>query len=73
MIAKVLSGELSCMHTGLVFETLSVPCRAPDKREYLVVIGKLFCLFCIKTYIVTPHQNRLDETVQMRGHNIWFH
>ena len=28
--------------------------------------------FCTKTYDVTPHLNRLDETVQMRGHNIWF-
>ena len=24
-------------------------------------------------YVVTPHLNRLFETVQMRGHNIWFH
>ena len=24
------------------------------------------------TYVVTPHLNRLDETVQMRDHNIWF-
>ena len=24
----------------------------------------------LKTYIVIPHLNRLDETVQMRGHNI---
>ena len=29
-----------------------------------------FCYFCIKIYVVTPHLNRLDETVQMRGHNI---
>ena len=28
--------------------------------------------YCIKTYIVTPHQNRLSETVLMRGHNICF-
>ena len=28
--------------------------------------------FCIKTHAVTPHLNRLDETVQMRGHIIWF-
>ena len=28
--------------------------------------------FCIKTYVVTPQLNCLDETVQMRGHNIWF-
>ena len=46
--------------------------RALDKREYLVIIKNNFCLFCIKTYVVTSHLNSLDETVQMRGHNIWF-
>ena len=46
--------------------------RALDKREYLVIIRDNFCLFCIKSYVVTLHLNRLDETVQMRGHNIWF-
>ena len=30
------------------------------------------CQFCIKTFVVTPHLNRLIETVQMGGHNIWF-
>ena len=46
--------------------------RALDKREYLVIIGDNFCKFCIKTYVMTPHLNRLVKTVQMRGHNIWF-
>ena len=46
--------------------------RALDKREYLVIIRDNFCLFCFESYVVTPHLNRLDETVQMRGHNIWF-
>ena len=46
--------------------------RALDKREHLMIIRDNFCLFCIKTYVVTPHLNRLDERVQMRGHNIWF-
>ena len=46
--------------------------RALDKREYLVKIRDNFCLFCMKTYVVTTHLNRLSETVQMRGHNIWF-
>ena len=27
----------------------------------------------IKTYILTPHENRLGETVLMRGHNVCFH
>ena len=41
-------------------------------REYLVIIRDNFCLCCIKTYVVTPHLNRLDETVQMTDHNILF-
>ena len=44
--------------------------RVLDKREYLVIIRDNFCLFCIKTYVVTPHLNRLDETVQMRDYNM---
>ena len=31
-----------------------------------------FPYFSIKTYIVTPHLNRLTEMVLMRGHNIRF-
>ena len=46
--------------------------RALHKREYMLVIRDIFCYFSIKTYVVTPHLNRLDETVQMRGHNIRF-
>ena len=46
--------------------------RALDKREYLVIIRDNFCSFYIKTYGVTIHLNRLDETVQLRSHNIWF-
>ena len=41
--------------------------RGLDKREYLMIIRDNFCKFCIKTFVMTPH-----ETVQMRGHNIWF-
>ena len=40
--------------------------RTLDKREYLMIIGDMFF------YVVTPHLNHLIETVQMRGHNIWF-
>ena len=46
--------------------------RALDKREYLVIFRDNFCLFCIKIYVVTPHLNRLDERVQIRGYTIWF-
>ena len=45
---------------------------ALDKREYMMIIRDNFCKLCIKTYVVTPHLNRLVKTVQMRGHNIWF-
>ena len=31
-----------------------------------------FSYFSLKPYVVTPHLNRLIETVQMRGHNICF-
>ena len=55
---------------GKKIQVLTV--RAPDKREYWVIIWGNFLYFCIKTYVVTPHLNRLDETVQMRGHNITF-
>ena len=36
-----------------------------------MIIRDNFCLFCFEPYVVTPHLNRLVETVQMRGHNIW--
>ena len=32
-----------------------------------------FSYFSSKTYVVTPHLNRLVETVQMRGHSICFY
>ena len=35
-----------------------------------MIIRDNVCLFCIKSYVVTPHLNRLDETVQISGHNI---
>ena len=37
--------------------------RALDKKEYLMIVRDTF-------YVVSPHLNRLDETVQMRDHNI---
>ena len=46
-------------------------CRALDKRKVLMIIRDNFNQFCIKSYNVTPNLNRLVETVQMRGHNIW--
>ena len=46
--------------------------RALDKRKYLVIIRDNFCEFCLKTNVVTPHLNRVNKTVQMKGHNIWF-
>ena len=33
----------------------------------------VFSYFSLKQYVVTPHLNYLDETLQMRGHNICFY
>ena len=43
--------------------------RVPDKREYLMMF---FLTSHQKPYVVTPHLNRLYETVQLKGHNICF-
>ena len=44
--------------------------RALDKREYQIII---FLSSHRNHNVVTPHLNRLIETVQMRGHNICFY
>ena len=41
-----------------------------DKKGYLMIIVDNFSYFSLKPYVVTPHLNRHDETVQMRGHKI---
>ena len=39
----------------------------------MIIRGNFYYTFnSDKNYVVTPLQNRLNETVQMRGHNIWF-
>ena len=37
-----------------------------------MIIRDNFSYISLKPYVVTPHLNRLDETVQMRGHNCVF-
>ena len=37
-----------------------------------MIIMDNFSEFCIKMYVVTPHLNRLNEKVKVRGHNIIF-
>ena len=39
----------------------------------LIIIDGDFSNFSLKPYIVTPCLNHLDETVQMRSHNIHFY
>ena len=51
----------------------AITSRALDKRRYLLIIEGYFSYFLLKPYVVTPHLNRLVETVQMRGHNICFY
>ena len=45
--------------------------RALNKKKYLMIIQDNFCLFCIKTHVVTLRLNCLNKVVQMRGHNVW--
>ena len=35
-----------------------------------MIIDNNFPYFSVKAYVVTSHLNRLDETVQMRSHNV---
>lgn len=35
-------------------------------------IKEYFSYFSLEPYVVTPHLKRLDETVQVRDHNICF-
>ena len=35
-------------------------------------LGSFLLILHKKAYVMTLHPNRLDETVQMKGHNIWF-
>ena len=44
-------------------------CRAPDKRG---IEEDNFSYFSTKTYVMTPHLNRLGETILMMGSNIPF-
>ena len=37
-----------------------------------MIIWDNICQFCTKNDVLTSHQNCLDETDQIRGHNIWF-
>ena len=57
----------------LVCLSQSSQIRAVDKRKYLKIISANFSYFSFKPYVVTPHLNRLIETVQMRGHNLCFY
>ena len=38
-----------------------------------MIIYDNFSYFSLKPYVVTRHLNRLNETVQMRGHNLRFY
>ena len=47
--------------------------RTLDKREYLKITGDNFSCFSLKSYVVTPHLNLLNVTVQIRGHYLCFY
>ena len=60
---------LFCLKMFVYILIVSRKYRDLDKRAYLIY----FSYFSSKPYVVTPHLNRLVETVQMRGHNICFY
>ena len=39
----------------------------------LMITEDNFSYFSLKPYNVSPHQNCLNETIQIRGHNICFY
>ena len=45
------------------------------RRATGIICGKfsVFSIENVRTYVMTPHQNRLTETVLMRGHNTYGH
>ena len=45
---------------------------APDKRGIEDNSKIIFLISSMKTYVLTPHNNRLGETVLMMGHIICF-
>ena len=47
---------------------ISASDKKGNRDNFEIIIHK----FSIKTYFVTCHENRLDKTVLMRGHNICF-
>ena len=51
---------------------LSLYCIIQSSRS-VGVVDDNFSYFSSKPYAVTPHLNRLNETVQLRGHNLCFY
>ena len=59
------------MRLGISFDELAAVLQIrKDNRDNF---GIIIQIFTSKTYFVTRHENRLVETVLMRGHNICFH
>ena len=55
------------IYQNLIFsQTSRLECVFDDNRSIV------FSYFSFKLYVVTPHLNRVIETVQMRGHKIFF-
>ena len=64
------------VHVGITFLSVmpSFLCYGHGAVRQAILKGyrSFFSYFSMKTYVVTPHLNRLDETVQMMGHKICF-
>ena len=72
-MVKLNTGQHNDLPLRYVIWIFACDCNALGKIEYLMLIRDNFSCFSMKPYVVTPHLNRLTETVQTRGHNIWFY
>ena len=66
--------HLYCLAVQAGFYSDVVECSPQDGKVPGSILGRDMEIFLRvrDTYVVTPHLNHLDETIQMRGHNIWF-
>ena len=53
--------------------TLSPEKKLSQSSRREGVLDDIFSYFSSKPYVETPYLKCLIETVQMRGHNIWFY
>ena len=68
---------MNCVSAPEQYKNLDMSCKMDldllQRSRQEGVFDDNFSSFSSKPYVMTPHQNHLSETVQMRGHNICFY